>query len=106
MKEASVKTGARRWRDFPDIPSVSSALAEHHAKVCGRSHSIPRRCDAPRRTSGCDLSPGLAEDADRDAFVVDIETDVEQGRLLKSMDFGTAATGFQVIRLTGASFIS
>jgi hypothetical protein len=36
---------------------------------------------------------------------VDIETDVEQGCLLKSMDFGTAATGFQVIRLTGASFI-
>jgi hypothetical protein len=36
---------------------------------------------------------------------VDIETDVEQGCLLKSMDFGTAATGFQVTLLTGASFI-
>jgi hypothetical protein len=47
--------------------------------------------------------PGLAEDADRDALVVDIETDGEHGCLLKSMDLGTAATEFQVIRLTEAS---
>jgi hypothetical protein len=51
-----------------------------------------------------DLS-GLAEDADRDALVVDMETDVEHGCLLKSMELGTAATGFHVIRLTEASFI-
>jgi hypothetical protein len=130
-----------------------------HARVCGRSHSIPRRRDAPRRTSGCDLTrmchrdpgrdrteqvvvmavaaaglvadleavgqrleephhlvdgadlgaaddrPGLAEDADRDPLVVEIETDGEQGCLLKSLDLGTAATGFQVTRLTEASFI-
>jgi hypothetical protein len=36
---------------------------------------------------------------------VDIETDVEHGCLLKSLDFGTAATGLQVTRLTEASFI-
>jgi hypothetical protein len=58
-EEASVKTGARRWRDLPDIHSASSAMAEHHERVCGRSHSIPRRRAAPRRTSGCDLSPAL-----------------------------------------------
>ena len=104
-EEASVKTGARRWRDFPDIPSASSAMAGRQERVFGRSHSTPRRCDSPRRTSGCDLGPGLAEDADRDELVVDIETDVERGCLLKSMDLGTAATGFQVTRLTEASFI-
>jgi hypothetical protein len=49
--------------------------------------------------------PSLAEDADRDALVVDIETDVEHGCLLKSMDLETAATAFQVTRLTEASFI-
>jgi hypothetical protein len=37
--------------------------------------------------------------------VVDIETEVEHGCLLKSMELGTAATGFRVIRLTEASFI-
>jgi hypothetical protein len=63
-EEASVKTGARRWRDFPDIHSASSATAECHERVCGRSHSIPRRRDAPRRTSGCDLSPATDLDLD------------------------------------------
>ena len=29
-EEASVKTGARRARDFPDIHSASSAVAERH----------------------------------------------------------------------------
>jgi hypothetical protein len=104
-EEASVKTGARRWRDFPDIHSASSAKAERHARIFGRSHSTPRRRDAPRRTSGCDLGPGLAEDADRDTLGVEIETDVRQGRLLKSLYLGTAATGSQVTRLTGAFFI-
>jgi hypothetical protein len=64
--------------------------AERPERVFGRSHSIPRRRDAPRRTSGCDRGPGLAEDADRDAIVVDIEPDVEQGCLLKSLDLGNA----------------
>jgi hypothetical protein len=54
---------------------------------------------------GMRLESRLAEDADRDALVVDIETDVEHGCLLESMDLGTAATGFQVTRPTGASFI-
>jgi hypothetical protein len=63
-EEASVKTGARRLRDFPDIPSASSARAERQERVCGRSHSLPRRRDAARRTSGCDL--GLATDLDLD----------------------------------------
>src|SRR5262245_33483082 len=63
-EEASVKTGARRLRDFPDIHSASSAWAERHARVCGRSHSIPRRRHAPRRTSGCDLGPATDLDLD------------------------------------------
>jgi hypothetical protein len=53
-----------------------------------------------------DDRPGLAEDADGDALVVEIESDVEQGCLLKSLDLGNAATGFQVTRLTGASLHS
>jgi hypothetical protein len=53
-EEASVKIGARRCRDFPDIHPASSAKAERHARGFGRSHSLPRRCNAPRRTSGCD----------------------------------------------------
>jgi hypothetical protein len=36
---------------------------------------------------------------------VEIETDVEQGCLLKSMDLENAGTEFQVTRPTGASFI-
>jgi hypothetical protein len=56
-EEASVKTGARRSRDFPDIHSASSATAERHERVCGRFHSIPRRRNAPCRTPGYDLSP-------------------------------------------------
>ena len=66
-EEASVKTGARRLRDFPDIHSASSASAERHERVYGRSHSIPRRRDAPRRTSGCDLGP--ATDLDLDSLL-------------------------------------
>src|SRR6516165_6261383 len=64
-EEASVKTGASRLRDIPDIHSASSAMAEHHERVCGRSHSTPRRRIAPRRTSGCDLGPALDLDLDR-----------------------------------------
>jgi hypothetical protein len=103
-EEASVKTGARRWRDFPDIPSASSASTERHERIFGSSHSLSRRHAAPRRTSAWDLGPGLAEDADGDTLHAEIETDLEQGCLLKSMDLGTAATESQVTRLTGASF--
>src|SRR5262249_57938115 len=68
------------------------------------------REEAQHVGDGADLGatgdlPGLAEDADRDALIVDIETDVEHGCLLNSMDLGTAATGFHVTRLTEASFI-
>jgi hypothetical protein len=49
--------------------------------------------------------PSLAEDADRDTLVVDIEPDLEHGCLLKSMCLGNAANEFQVTGLTGASFI-
>jgi hypothetical protein len=65
--------------------------------------------DPHHLADGADLGaaddrPCLAEDAERDALVVDIETVVEHACLLRSMDLGTAATGLQVIRLTGASF--
>src|SRR6516164_7333793 len=66
-KEASVKTGARRSREFPDIHSASSAMAERQETLCGRSHSIPRRRNAPRTTSGCDLGP--ATDLDLDSLL-------------------------------------
>jgi hypothetical protein len=66
-EEASVKNGASRLRDIPDIHSASSAVAEHHERVSGRSHSTPRRRIAPRRTSGCDLSP--ATDLDLDSLL-------------------------------------
>jgi hypothetical protein len=51
-EEAPDKTGARRSRYFPDIHSASSAMAERQETLCGRSHLIPRRRDAPRLTSG------------------------------------------------------
>jgi hypothetical protein len=73
--------------------------------------AVGQRLEHPHHlVDGVDLGaaddlPGLAEHADCDALVVDIETDVEFGCLLKSMELGTAATGFQVTRLTEASFI-
>src|SRR5262245_66664028 len=76
-----------------DLEAIGQRLKDPHHLVDGAD------------LGGADDRPGLAEDADRDALVVDIETDVEHGCLLKSMDLGTATTGFQVIRLTGASFI-
>jgi hypothetical protein len=56
---ATVKTGARRSRDFPDIHSASSAIAERHERVCGCSHLRQRRRTAPGRPSGYNLSPAL-----------------------------------------------
>src|SRR5262249_55586201 len=56
---ASVKTGARRVRDFPNIHPASPASAGRHETVSGRSHSRQRRRSAPCRTPGCDLSPAL-----------------------------------------------
>jgi len=41
-EDATVKTGARRLRDFPEIHSASSAMAERQETSCGRSYSIPR----------------------------------------------------------------
>src|SRR5262249_19211926 len=63
-EEPSVKTGARRLWDFPDIHSASSALQERHEKVCGCSHSHRRRRNPPWRTPGCNLSPALDLDVD------------------------------------------
>src|SRR5262245_43770613 len=67
--------------------------------------------DAHHLVEGADLGaaddrPGLAEDADGDALVVEIEPDREHGCLRKSLDLGNATTDFQVTRLTGASFIA
>jgi hypothetical protein len=56
---ASVKTGARRDRDFPNIHSASSANAERHERLCGCSPSHRRRRTAPCRAPGCNLSPAL-----------------------------------------------
>jgi hypothetical protein len=63
-EEGSVKIGARRARDFPDIHSASSAAAERHESVCGCSHSRRRRRDAPCRTPGYNLSPALDLDVE------------------------------------------
>jgi hypothetical protein len=68
---------ARRVRDFPDIHSASSARGERHERVCGLSHSIPRRRDAPRRTSGCDLSPALDLDVEGFLLAVRLSLDSE-----------------------------
>src|SRR5262249_54954661 len=76
-----------------DLEAVGQGLEGPHHLVDGAD------------LGAADDLPGLAEDADRDALVVDIEPDVEHGCLLKSMHLGTAATEFQVSRLTGASFI-
>src|SRR5262249_24873509 len=76
-----------------DLEAVGQGLEDPHQLVDG----------ADLGAAG-DL-PGLAEDADRDALIVDIEADVEHGCLLKSLYLGNAATEFQVTRLTEASFI-
>jgi hypothetical protein len=66
--------------------------------------------DLHHLVDGADLGaagnlPGLADDADRDALVVDIETGVKHVYLLKSMNLGIADKEFPVTRLTVASFI-
>ena len=76
-----------------DLEAVGQGLEDPHHLVDGAD------------LGAADDLPGLAEDADRDALVVDIEPDVEHGCLLKSLYLGNATTGFQVTRLTGASFI-
>jgi hypothetical protein len=76
-----------------DLEAVGQSLEDPH-------HLI----DGTDLVAAGDL-PGLAEDADSDALVVDIETDVKQECLLKSMYLGTAATVFHVTRLIEASFI-
>src|SRR6516164_5044980 len=73
---------------------------------------VGQRLEHPHHlVDGADLGaaddlPGLAEDADRNALVVDIETEVEHGCLLKSLYPGNATTDFQVTRLTEAAFIA
>jgi hypothetical protein len=52
---------------LPRHPFGVIRLGGRHAMVYGRSHSTPRRCDAPRRTSGCDLGP--ATDLDLDSLL-------------------------------------
>ena len=74
---AQMNLARQSWRE-------RTGLAERHERVCGRSHSIPRR---------------------RHALVVDIELNVEHGCIRKSMCLENAANGFQVTRLTEASFI-
>jgi hypothetical protein len=62
---------------------------------CGssrRTRSKYARTVGDRRGAAGHL-PGLAEDADRDALVVDIKPDMEHGCLLKSHYVGNAATG-------------
>jgi hypothetical protein len=76
-----------------DLEAVGQGLEDLHHLVDG-AHS-----------GTTDDLASLAEHAKRDALVVDIETDVEHGCLLKSMYLGNAATEFQVTRLTETSFI-
>jgi hypothetical protein len=76
-----------------DLEAVGWRLQEPHDLVDGTD------------LGAADGLPGLAESADRDALLVDIETDVKHGCLRKSMELGTAATGYHVIGLTEASFI-
>src|SRR5262245_710315 len=72
-----------------DLEAIGQALEDSHHLVDGAA------------LGAADDLPGLAEGADRDALVVDIETDVEHACLLKSLYLGNAATEFQVTRLTG-----
>jgi hypothetical protein len=48
---------------------------------------------------------GLAEHADRNALVVEIDPDVKHGWVMTSMYLANATSEFQVTRLTEASFI-
>jgi hypothetical protein len=52
---------------LPRHPFGVIRLGGRPAMVFGRSHSTPRRRDAPRRTSGCDLGP--ATDLDLDSLL-------------------------------------
>jgi hypothetical protein len=72
-----------------DLEAVGQRLEDRHHFVDGAN------------LGAADDLPGLAEDADRDALVVDIEPDVRDGCLLKSKYLGNAATVLQVTRLTG-----
>jgi hypothetical protein len=87
------------------VVAVATASLVADLKAVGQ-----RLEDAHHLVNGADLGaandlPGFAEDANRDPLVVDIETDVEQMCLLKSMYLGIAATEFHVTRLTEASFM-
>ena len=81
-EEASVKTGARRSRDYPDIHSASPAIAERHERECGCSHLHQRRCVAPWRTPGCNLSPALDLDVSPLSIIRDYVTHSPGGAVL------------------------
>jgi hypothetical protein len=76
-----------------DLEAVGQGLEDSHHRVDGADLGTARHL------------AGLAEDAERDALVVDVEPDVEPGSLLKSMYLRNAAPEFQVTRLTETSFI-
>jgi hypothetical protein len=85
------------------VMAVAAARLVADREVVGQRLEDPHHLVEGADLGAADDRPSLAEDADRDPLVVDLETDVKQGCLLKSRDLGTAATGFQVTRLTEAS---
>lgn len=90
------------WSDI-QVMAVAVAGLVADLEAVGRRLEDPHHLVDGAALGPADDLPGLAEDADRDALIVDIETGVEHGCLLNSLDLGTIATGFQVTRLTGAS---
>jgi hypothetical protein len=60
MRKPLSRPGARRGRDFPNIPSASPAQAGRPERACGCSPSHRRPRVAPCRTPGCNPSPALA----------------------------------------------
>src|SRR4029079_18317475 len=76
-----------------DLEAIGQAFEDAH-------HFVNR----PHLRAAGDLTR-LAEHADRDAFAVDIEPDVEHECLRKLGDVRNSATKFHATRLTEASFI-
>jgi hypothetical protein len=87
------------------VVAVAAAGLVADREAVGQGLEDPHHLVEGANLAAADDRPRLAEGADRDALAVDIEPGVEHGCLLKSMDLGTAATGFHVTRLTGASFM-
>src|SRR5579864_4767068 len=76
-----------------DLEAIGQAFEDSHHLV-----------DRPYLGAAGDL-PRLAEHAERNAFAVDIEPDVEHDCLLRLGYVRTSTTVFHVTRLTEASFI-